>query len=497
MMRLFFCKMIFVVIVFLMLLAVTGCGNDELALNDEIAPDVEAVPNVDADSYVGTEEVDWDFFNEKATVFVTATADGDYDVAAAMFDETMTRAFGAEGLQDAWELIIGIAGEFVGIHEILNDAVDEFFIAGVIMRHETIGFGWNIVFSEDGLIAGVHTTGTIALPDEAASSPAASNPVQREGFTDYPIVIGEGTDFPLDGILSMPDNRVESVPAAVIVHGSGPSDMDGNLFGNTPYRDIAEFLASQGVAVIRHDKRTFAHGAEIVQLGGSATVWEESIEDAILAAEILRADPRIDENRIFIIGHSLGGALAPRIHAAGGNFDGLILMAATPRGLPELFLEQTNASVVSGYAEGLIDVDEKAFMLAELDILAELFSSIADMTAEEARETPIPSLGWAYYFKDMMQHPFADYVDNVTVPVLVLQGSNDFQVLADVDFVLLQELFAGRDNVTFKLYEGLNHLFMPSTAISFVQHASEIVESPGNVDVRVLRDIVTWILTQT
>ncbi|MCL2200299.1 MAG: alpha/beta fold hydrolase, partial [Defluviitaleaceae bacterium] len=319
---------------------------------------------------------------------------------------------------------------------------------------------------------------------------------QRNGFTDYTVVLGADTDFPLNGILSVPDNTTGQVPAVVIVHGSGAHDMDGTIHGNKPYRDIADFLASQGIAAIRHDKRNFAHAARLAEeIGGKGTVWHEAIEDAILAAEKLRNHPRIDENRIFIIGHSLGGVLAPRIHANGGNFAGVVLMAASPRCILDMFIEQSTASVLSGLDDGLIDEATKTVMLAELAILSDIFGSIAYMTAEEARETPIPALGtMAYYWKDIQQHPFADYAKKVAVPILVLQGGSDFQVLTDIDFVLLQELFADHDDVIFTVYEGLNHLFMPTTATNFVQHAMGIIQAAGNVDTQVLQDIADWIM---
>ena len=75
----------------------------------------------------------------------------------------------------------------------------------------------------------------------------------RGAFTDYPIVVGEGTDFPLKGILSMPNDADGLVPGVVIVQGSGPQNMDG-FMNLTLYRDIAEFLAANQIAAIRYDK---------------------------------------------------------------------------------------------------------------------------------------------------------------------------------------------------------------------------------------------------
>jgi len=319
------------------------------------------------------------------------------------------------------------------------------------------------------------------------------------GVADRPylaemVVIGADGEWPLPGLLTLPLEATarNPVPAVVLVHGSGPSDLDSNVFGNRPFFDIANHLSANGVAVIRYDKRTYVHGEGMVRsLDGSLTAWEESVEDAIFAAELLRADPRIDENRVFLLGLSMGGMLAPNIHASGGNFAGLIVMAGTPRTLPELFLEQSRASIGLAMEAG----PEKDMGLAQLDMLEELFAAIPAMTPAEAQAMDILGAS-AYYFKDLAARSFGNYIGEVSVPILVMQGGRDFQVRADKDFVLLQELLEGRDNVTFKLYEDLNHVFVPTTATNFVEHAIGIMQTPGRVDAQVLRDIVDWILAR-
>jgi len=504
-------KTVIILMVLMLFMFVGGCSDD--AALDDVTPDVEMdistdYPDVDGseEEYPDTdssEDVDaaeegtnWDFYNELATEFITAWASGDFDTAAAMFSDEMTQGFGAEGLRGAWDEITALVGDFVEIHSIENGEHGGYFISGVIMIHEESGFGWNVVFSEDGIINGLSSGGPIPLSQLMVNAYNLHpfTVTERDGFTDYTVILGESTDFPLNAIMSIPDGIDEPVPAVVIVHGSGAHDMDGTISGNKPYRDIAEFLAANGIAVIRHDKRNFAYGVRLVEeLGGNFTVWHEAIEDAILAAELLRADPRIDENRVFIIGHSLGGILAPRIHLLGGDFAGLILMAATPRNLLDLFIEQLTTSVYASVEEGLIGEAEKEEALAQLAELSELFDSIADMSPEEARETHIPALASsAYYWKDMLIHSFADFAENVTVPILVMQGGSDFQVLPDVDFVLLQEIFAGHGDVTFKLYDGLNHMFMHTAAMNFVQHA-ESMQRQGYIDTQVLHDIADWI----
>ena len=317
--------------------------------------------------------------------------------------------------------------------------------------------------------------------------------VDDRAYLAEPIVIGAGGEWALDGLLTLPRaaSAGNPVPAVVLVHGSGPSDMDSNVFGNRPFFDIAGYLAANGVAVIRYDKRTYAHGERMMQALDGVTAWEESVEDAILAAELLRADPRIDENRVYMLGLSMGGMLAPNIHASGGNFAGLIVMAGTPRTLPELILEQSRASIGLAMEAG----PEKDYQMAQMDMLEELFAAIRDMTPAEARALNVMGIS-GYYFKDLEARSFGNYIGDVSVPILVMQGGRDFQVLADKDFVLLRELLEGRENVTFRLYEDLNHVFVPTAATNFLEHAMGIMQTPGRVDVQVLRDIVDWILAR-
>ena len=74
------------------------------------------------------------------------------------------------------------------------------------------------------------------------------------------IVIGKGTKYPLNGLLTLPAHASRPVPAVVFVHGSGSSNMDEKVGKLTPFQDLAEGLAKHGIASIRYDKRSFAHG---------------------------------------------------------------------------------------------------------------------------------------------------------------------------------------------------------------------------------------------
>jgi len=218
------------------------------------------------------------------------------------------------------------------------------------------------------------------------------------------------------------------------------------------------------------------------------TVWEETIEDALLATAMLKADPRIDENRVYILGHSLGGMLAPRIHTSGGDYAGLILLAGSPRFLLDISRDQVMALV-----DATEDEDERAEIIGLQMQMEDEFELILTLPDDEVKNTQFTYWGnMGLYWKDLYINPVPMYIELTTVPFLVMQPDDDVQVLTDVDFAMYHELLADRTNVTYKLYPGLNHLFMPSTG----RDISEIFDEyriKANVDKQVLTDIALWI----
>ena len=109
--------------------------------------------------------VNWAFYNQRARTFVDLMSAGKYESAAEMLDSTMAGLMPPEALKKLWVTDIGgIAGKYQSIYAIHNSIVDGYYISQVIMRHEKIGFGWNLVFDAAGEISGIWTTGTVFLP---------------------------------------------------------------------------------------------------------------------------------------------------------------------------------------------------------------------------------------------------------------------------------------------------------------------------------------------
>ena len=184
------------------------------------------------------------------------------------------------------------------------------------------------------------------------------------------------------------------------------------------------------------------------------TVREETVEDAVLAAERLRADPRVDPERIFIVGHSMGAMLAPRIDAEGGRFRGMILMAGSPGRLEDIVVRQLKQA---GQSKGGL---MKAIVGLEDRIFSRKFDGLRDMPDEEAKKKKFAGSTTLWYFKEMGRKTAVDYLLETDKPVLIMQGGMDFQVLPSEDFAGFREQLKDRENVEYRLYGELNHLFV-------------------------------------
>ena len=297
------------------------------------------------------------------------------------------------------------------------------------------------------------------------------------------IIVQADSRYPLNGLFTLPDESFWPCPAVVFVHGSGSSNMDEKIQKVTPFKDLAEGLAKLGVASIRYDKRSFAHGLKMVTNKEVITVKEETIDDAFAAVELLKKDTRISS--VYVLGHSMGGMLAPRIETQVDGVSGLIIMAGSPRTLHEIMIGQVEdiVSKQNSLVKWIMNISTKKMF--------DTFNKLDSMTIEEAKKTKLGNGVTAYYFKEMMEYPIVELLKKLEKPVLFLQGADDFQVNIEKDYKLYQQIMEGKMNCTFKLYEGLNHAFVNSLS-NDINQAKQEYNKERHIPEYVMQDIVDW-----
>ena len=210
---------------------------------------------------------------------------GDVEPLLATFTDPMKAAIDADGLRRMMPRLAMQYGAFKSQTGARFEAQGVMRVVLVACVFERANVEFRVAFDPNDRLAGLG----IAPPTSSAPyTPPAY--VTTSAFRDQAVTVDAG-GWPLPGTLSMPAGD-GPFPGVVLVHGSGPNDRDGSFGPNKPFRDLAEGLASRGIAVLRYDKRTRTHAARIVGLR-DFTVKEEVIDDVVAAVKKMRETPGI------------------------------------------------------------------------------------------------------------------------------------------------------------------------------------------------------------
>jgi dienelactone hydrolase len=396
---------------------------------------------------------------------------GQYAQAESMFNADMANAVPADKLRAVWESLPAQAGAAKGRGNATVAAQGGTSLVTVPLLYEKTELTAKVAVAADGRIAGFMI--------QPAPPPAPAPPADDAGFSERDFGIGTG-ERALPGTLALPkDARPTSgYPAVVLVHGSGPHDRDETIGPNRPFLDIARGLATQGIAVLRYEKRTRAKSQDY--LGKPYTIDDETTDDAIAAVAALRATDAIDPRRVFVFGHSQGGMLAPRIATKAGDVAGLVLFAAPARPLLDILIEQNVRLAVLG--DGKTSDAERA-AIERLKLQVQAARKDGDVAAD-ALPMGLPASFWRS--TDAVD-PVAE-AKQAALPMLVLQGARDIQVV-DADWQRWRAGFYDDPQVAFKLYEKLNHLGIAGEGEGSLAEYG----TPGHVDAQLIADVADWI----
>lgn len=316
----------------------------------------------------------------------------------------------------------------------------------------------------------------------AASSWAPPPYAALKKFREQDVTVGSGK-LSVPGTLSLPRGFGRG-PGVVLLSGGGPFDRDETSGRNKPLKDLAWGLASLGVAVLRFDKVTYVHSNQAVNVH-DFTMTEEYVPHAIAAFNILRQQPHVDPKRVFILGHSMGGKVAPRVAAADPSIAGLVILAGDT--LPM----QQSAIRVARYLASLNPSPAAKSAVEAFTKQAEMVESPTLSRLTPARELPFGFS--ASFWLDMRDYDPVSTAESLNKPMLILQGGRDYQVTVEDDLSRWKAGLGHRPDVTIRVYDSDNHLFFTGTGPSTPAE----YEPAQHVDPTVVTDIAKWLTSNT
>lgn len=250
-----------------------------------------------------------------------------------------------------------------------------------------------------------------------------------------------GPNGPLLGTLL---DAGKGAPVVLIIPGSGPTDRDGNSplgVRAAPYRLLAEALATKGISTVRIDKRGMFGSKAAIPDANKVSVADYVADTDAWVASIRRATRA---KCVWLLGHSEGGLIALTAAQRPKNICGVIAVAAVGRRIGDVLRTQlranpANASILVP-ALAAIDSLEQGKRVDSATLPAPLRGLFADSVQP-------------FLIDLLAQHP-AKLAAALQVPLLVVQGDQDMQVLVEDAMVLA----AAQPKARLAILPGVNHV---------------------------------------
>ena len=330
--------------------------------------------------------------------------------------------------------------------------------------------------------AAVTPEGKIAIFLQRPGETAWARPayVKPDSFKERAVMVGDG-DWKLPGTLSVPVGS-GPFPAVVLVHDSGPHDRDETVFAAKPFRDLAEGLASRGVVVLRYEKRTRQYAARMADKP-KVTVRDQTEDDALKAIALVRAQPEVNPQKVYLLGHGLSGYLAPRLAQEDGKLAGIIIVDGNARPLEDVMVDQAAYVLANRQATEGPAVSEAK----QLELVKANAARVKALEPADSDSPPIMGMTAAFILDLKEYNPIA-VAKGLNTRVIVIQGERDFEITTK-DFNLWKSGLAGRKDTTFRSYPELNHLLVAGQGKS----SEAEYRKPGHVAPEAVDDIAKWV----
>jgi len=279
----------------------------------------------------------------------------------------------------------------------------------------------------------------------------------------------------IDGTLLVPES-VENPPLVIIIAGSGPTDRNGNqsFMRNDMLKKLAERLSENGITTFRYDKRV------VKQLKTRTFDNNIRFDDFVTDAKSVVTYFKSSYTSITIAGHSQGSLVGLLATEAGVN--GFISLAGAGNSIDQIILEQITKTA--------------PFFTEETKRVLQVLKSGETTTEFPQALGSIFNLEIQPFMINWMQYNPQELIENLEMPVLIINGTKDLQVSAteaqllkthktDAELVIVENMnhllfeINGDDLVNTKSYNEMNHPIMPEVVevmVNFIKKDKSTIE---------------------
>lgn len=323
-----------------------------------------------------------------------------------------------EDFVDVFDKLSALGGEMLNVSEpqVTNSFGTDVYTT--VVEFENVTLDWNVsmrMMQLNGFTYNIHFKDSFEIRYE-------NNIVEK-----YFVIKNDGCE--LNAVYTYADDG-EKHPAVLLIAGSGPSDYNETIGLLSPFQDIAQGLAQRGVNSLRLDKRTLNYPSD-TQIG----LEEEYFADCTEALAFLKEQ---DITNLYLLGHSLGGQIAPELAAEDEDIDGMILFNSTPRHLADLACEQYS-NMYPGNKAAYAAQAEAAMVANKTNLEGKNYFGADD-----------------YYWATYNELDIIQSVKDANVKTLIINSKYDNQIF-QTDRDMWKAQLEEDENVTIHVYDDMSH----------------------------------------
>lgn len=265
--------------------------------------------------------------------------------------------------------------------------------------------------------------------------------------------------------------KENKMPAMLFIPGYTCSSID-ELTNDHPYKRIVDAYVDAGYVTLRIEKSGLGDSKNTPPCE-SCDLLDE-IENFEVGLKKLKSLPYVDTNQIIIVGHSMGGIIAPAISAK-NKVAGVVVYGTTAKSWFEYQIEMHR---VQNALAGMNPIEVEQSVIEQYDLNYRYFvkkEKLEDL-AKDPKADSVLRRSWEYdgngkiysrnaeYWRQIQDYPHLENWKNTKAKVLVQFGESDFQAFSKADHQQIVNTvnYFNPGNATLMTYPSTDHFFAKS-----------------------------------